>query len=245
MQPTSAVSRPAWVNAMNCPHGHRRHRQEVAGRDRRRRGVRRHPQPLRGVHRGPHGQARPLDRRRGRDARRPRHVRLLLGRPQRAGATGTGQRRERSQRPALGRPRRLDRAGTRRPRPARAATSARPWPSSGATPVSTGASSTSRSPARSPATCSPQQIPLLAEEQPDLVTCGAGVNDILFSAPGKLFADLQGAARQRFPTTPSCSTCRCLPGFWGIVGRISVPYITRINRVIREVAPSGTCRSRR
>jgi lysophospholipase L1-like esterase len=27
-----------------------------------------------------------------------------------------------------------------------------------------------------------------------------------------------------------------LTGFWGIVGRMSVPYITRINRVIREVA---------
>jgi len=27
-----------------------------------------------------------------------------------------------------------------------------------------------------------------------------------------------------------------LSGFWGIVGRMSVPYITRINRVIRDVA---------
>ena len=27
-----------------------------------------------------------------------------------------------------------------------------------------------------------------------------------------------------------------LSGFWGIVGRMSVPYITRINRVINEVA---------
>ena len=100
-----------------CPHGHRRHRQEVAGGDRRRRGVRRHPQPLRGVHRGTDGQARPLDRRRGRDARGPRHVRLLLGRPQRAGATRARNPSRRKRRPALGRPRRLDRAGARRPRP--------------------------------------------------------------------------------------------------------------------------------
>ena len=80
-----------------------------------------------------------------------------------------------------------------------------------------------------------QQIPLLADEQPDLVTCGAGVNDILFSAPGKLFADL----RELLKAVPDNTVLLDLPlltGFWGIVGRISVPYITRMNRVIREVA---------
>src|ERR1700722_9799412 len=80
-----------------------------------------------------------------------------------------------------------------------------------------------------------QQIPLLAEEQPDLVTCGAGANDILFSAPGKLFADL----RELLKAVPDNTVLLDLPlltGFWGIVGRISVPYIARMNRVIREVA---------
>ncbi len=80
-----------------------------------------------------------------------------------------------------------------------------------------------------------QQIPLLADEQPDLVTCGAGANDILFSAPGKLFADL----RELLKAVPDNTVLLDLPlltGFWGIVGRISVPYITRMNRVIHEVA---------
>jgi acyl-CoA thioesterase I len=80
-----------------------------------------------------------------------------------------------------------------------------------------------------------EQIPLLAGERPDLVTCGAGANDILFSAPAKLFADL----RELLAAVPDNTVLLDLPllsGFWGIVGRISVPYITRINRVIHEVA---------
>jgi lysophospholipase L1-like esterase len=80
-----------------------------------------------------------------------------------------------------------------------------------------------------------EQIPLLADERPDLVTCGAGANDILFSAPAKLFADL----RELLAAVPDHTVLLDLPlltGFWGIVGRISVPYITRMNRVIREVA---------
>ena len=35
------------------------------------------------------------------------------------------------------------------------------------------------------------QIPQLDGQRPDLVTCGAGANDILYSAPGKLFSDLR------------------------------------------------------
>jgi len=82
-----------------------------------------------------------------------------------------------------------------------------------------------------------EQIPMLADEveQPDLVTLGAGVNDILFSAPAKLFADL----RALLNAVPDKTVLLDLPlpaGFWWIVGRMSVPYITRINRVIREVA---------
>jgi acyl-CoA thioesterase I len=80
-----------------------------------------------------------------------------------------------------------------------------------------------------------EQIPLLAGERPDLVTCGAGVNDILYSAPAKLFADL----RALLAAVPDDTVLLALPlltGFWGIVGRISVPYIARMNRVIHEVA---------
>jgi acyl-CoA thioesterase-1 len=80
-----------------------------------------------------------------------------------------------------------------------------------------------------------EQIPLLADEQPDLVTCGAGANDIMYSAPGRLFADL----RELLKAVPANTVLLDLPlltGFWGIVGRISVPYISRMNRVIHEVA---------
>ena len=80
-----------------------------------------------------------------------------------------------------------------------------------------------------------EQVPLLADHQPDLVTCGAGVNDILFSAPGKLFADL----RALLAAVPDQTVLLDLPlpaGFWWIVGRMSVPYLSRMNRVIHEVA---------
>ena len=79
------------------------------------------------------------------------------------------------------------------------------------------------------------QIPLLDGQRPDLVTCGAAANDILYSAPGKLFGDL----RTLLAAVPEDTVMLDLPllsGFWGIVGRMSVPYITRINRVINEVA---------
>ena len=80
-----------------------------------------------------------------------------------------------------------------------------------------------------------EQIPLLAGERPDLVTCGAGANDIMFSAPGRLFADLR-ALLAAVPDNTVLLDLPLLTGFWGIVGRISVPYITRMNRVIHEVA---------
>ena len=85
------------------------------------------------------------------------------------------------------------------------------------------------------------QIPLLDGQHPDLVTCGAGANDILYSAPGKLFGDL----RMLLAAVPEDTVVLDLPllsGFWGIVGRMSVPYITRINRVIREVATERSLR---
>ena len=79
-----------------------------------------------------------------------------------------------------------------------------------------------------------EQIPQLPAA-PDLVTCGAGANDILYSAPAKLFGDM----RTLLGKVPDGTVMLDLPlpaGFWWIVGRMSVPYITRINRVIYEVA---------
>jgi lysophospholipase L1-like esterase len=79
-----------------------------------------------------------------------------------------------------------------------------------------------------------EQIPKLPEE-PALVTCGVGANDILYTAPGKLFSDL----RALIAAVPERTVMLDLPlpaGFWWIVGRMSVPYITRINRVIYESA---------
>jgi acyl-CoA thioesterase I len=79
-----------------------------------------------------------------------------------------------------------------------------------------------------------EQIPQLPQA-PDLVTCGVGANDILYSPPGKLFGDLRGL----LAAVPDRTVMLDLPlptGFWWLVGRMSVPYITRINRVIHEVA---------
>jgi lysophospholipase L1-like esterase len=85
------------------------------------------------------------------------------------------------------------------------------------------------------------QIPQLDGQHPDLVTCGAGANDILYSSPGKLFGDL----RTLLAAVPEDTVMLDLPllsGFWWIVGHMSVPYITRINRVIREVATERSLR---
>jgi acyl-CoA thioesterase I len=78
------------------------------------------------------------------------------------------------------------------------------------------------------------QIPLLPEA-PDLVTCGIGANDVLYSTPARLFSDMRAV----LAAVPERTVVLDLPlpaGFWGIVGRISVPYVTRINRVIHEAA---------
>jgi acyl-CoA thioesterase-1 len=86
-----------------------------------------------------------------------------------------------------------------------------------------------------------EQLPRLDGQQPDLVTCGAGANDILYSAPGKLFGDL----RILLSAVPEDTVMLDLPllsGFWWIVGHMSVPYISRINRVIREVADERSLR---
>lgn len=79
------------------------------------------------------------------------------------------------------------------------------------------------------------QVPWLEGQRPDLVTCGAGANDILYSAPATLFTDLR-ALLALLPEGTVVLDLPLLNGFWGIVGRMSVPYISRINRVIAEVA---------
>jgi acyl-CoA thioesterase I len=75
----------------------------------------------------------------------------------------------------------------------------------------------------------------LLPAQADLVTCGIGVNDILYTAPGKLFGDL----RALIAAVPDRTVLLDLPlpgGCWGFLGRASVPYVTRINRTIHQAA---------
>ena len=69
----------------------------------------------------------------------------------------------------------------------------------------------------------------------DLVTCGIGINDILYTSPAKLFADL----RALIAAVPDQTVLLDLPlpaGCWGFLGRASVPYVTRINRTIHQAA---------
>jgi acyl-CoA thioesterase I len=78
------------------------------------------------------------------------------------------------------------------------------------------------------------QLPLMPARA-DLVTCGIGVNDILYTSPAKLFADL----RALIAAVPDRTVLLDLPrpaGCWGFVGRASVPYVTRINRTIHQAA---------
>ncbi len=78
------------------------------------------------------------------------------------------------------------------------------------------------------------QLPRLPAA-PDLVTCGIGANDIFYSTPSRLFADL----RALIGAVPGNTVLLDLPlpaGMWGIAGRASIPYVTRINQVIHEAA---------
>jgi hypothetical protein len=66
-------------------------------------------------------------------------------------------------------------------------------------------------------------------------TCGIGINDILYTSPAKLFADL----RALIAAVPEQTVLLDLPlpaGCWGFLGRASVPYVTRINRTIHQAA---------
>jgi acyl-CoA thioesterase I len=69
----------------------------------------------------------------------------------------------------------------------------------------------------------------------DLVTCGIGINDILYSGPGRLFADL----RALLAAVPDQTVVLDLPvpaGYGGLLGLAGRPYVTRINRTIHELA---------
>jgi acyl-CoA thioesterase I len=79
-----------------------------------------------------------------------------------------------------------------------------------------------------------EQLPRLPI-QPDLVTCGIGVNDVLYTPPGKLFGDL----RTLIGSVPDETVLLDLPlpaRTWGLLGRVSMPYMARINRTIHEAA---------
>jgi lysophospholipase L1-like esterase len=67
------------------------------------------------------------------------------------------------------------------------------------------------------------------------VTCGIGANDILYSTPATVLRDL----RTLIDTVPEQTVLLDLPlpaGIWGILGRASVPYVTRVNRTIHQAA---------
>ena len=78
------------------------------------------------------------------------------------------------------------------------------------------------------------QLPRLPASA-SLVTCGIGVNDVLYTGPGKLFADL----RALLAAVPDNTIMLDLPvpaGYAGLIGRASRPYLTRINRTLHEAA---------
>jgi acyl-CoA thioesterase I len=79
-----------------------------------------------------------------------------------------------------------------------------------------------------------RQLPQLPAAA-NLVTCGIGVNDVLYTAPGKLFAEL----RALVAAVPDHTVLLDLPlpaRYGGLIGRISLPYMARINKTIRETA---------
>ena len=80
------------------------------------------------------------------------------------------------------------------------------------------------------------QLPRLPASA-DLVTCGIGINDVLYTGPGKLFADL----RALLAAVPDHTVVLDLPvpaGYAGLLGRAGRPYLARINRTLHQVAAS-------
>ncbi|MGH3256405.1 MAG: SGNH/GDSL hydrolase family protein [Streptosporangiaceae bacterium] len=80
------------------------------------------------------------------------------------------------------------------------------------------------------------QLPLIPDSA-ELVTCGIGVNDVLFAGPARLFADV----RALLAAVPDHTVVLDLPlplKYGGVFGRVSLPYVTRINRTLHDVAAS-------
>jgi acyl-CoA thioesterase I len=78
------------------------------------------------------------------------------------------------------------------------------------------------------------QIPRIPADA-EMVTCGIGANDILYSTPPKVLSDLRGL----IGAVPGGTVLLDLPlptGIWGILGRASVPYVARINQAIHQAA---------
>ena len=78
------------------------------------------------------------------------------------------------------------------------------------------------------------QLPRIPADA-EMVTCGIGANDILYSTPSKVLADVRGLVG----AVPGGTVLLDLPlpaGIWGILGRASVPYVARINQTIRQAA---------
>jgi acyl-CoA thioesterase I len=81
-----------------------------------------------------------------------------------------------------------------------------------------------------------EQLPRVPDSAA-LVTCGIGVNDVLFAGPSRLFADM----RALIAAVPDHTVLLDLPlplRYGGLFGRVSLPYVTRINRTLHEVATS-------
>ena len=81
-----------------------------------------------------------------------------------------------------------------------------------------------------------QQLPLLEEldQEPELVTCGIGSNDILGTLPRRLHSTL----RQLIDRLPRSSVVMDLPlpdGLWRI-GSLCSPYVAGVNRTIHTAA---------
>jgi lysophospholipase L1-like esterase len=78
------------------------------------------------------------------------------------------------------------------------------------------------------------QLPRIPADA-EMVTCGIGANDILYSTPSKVLADVRGL----IAAVPGGTVLLDLPlpaGIWGILGRASVPYVARINQTIHQAA---------
>lgn len=68
-----------------------------------------------------------------------------------------------------------------------------------------------------------------------LVTCGIGTNDIFCGSPTRVLRDLRTLAGA-VPDGIVLLDLSLPAGLWGMLGRVSLPYVTRINRVIHQCA---------